>query len=206
MRILRSGLMNTLAMALIGVAFSATAAFAQGGSGRHQGLGIQVIGGPLFANITDAKGLDTGNKSGWLAGLALGGNRGGVLGVEADVLYGQKGAKVNGEDFDQHVIDVPVMLKANIGSSSVNGLSFFAQGGGFFDWQFDSKLNKVDISQDTNGYEIGVVVGAGVELLRFSVQGRYIRGLREIDKSFNLGSTTDIKTQAFAILVAFRLN
>ena len=223
MRNRRSRSMNTLAMMLIAVAFRATSALAQqpsesvslslsqsgsqnSGSGRHEGFGIQLLGGVLFANLTDAQGLNTGNKTGWLVGLGLGGNRGGRLGVEADVLYGRKGATINGQDFDQHVVDVPVMLKVNVGSTHVNGLSVFVQGGGFFDWQFGSTLNNVDISQNTNGYEVGAVLGGGVEIKRLSVQGRYIRGLREIDKTFNLGASTDVKTQAFAILVGFRLN
>lgn len=210
-----------LAMMVVMTAFSASLASAQQpseslsrqtaapqntGTGRHEGIGVQIIGGPLFANITDAVGLDTGSKTGWLVGLAMGGNRGGRVGVEADVLYGRKGATVDGQDFDQHIIDVPVMLKVNVGSTHVNSYSIFAQGGGFFDWQFNSTLNKVDISQDTDGFEVGAVVGAGVEVMRFSVQGRYIRGLREINKTFNLGSSTAVKTQAFAVLFAFRLN
>jgi Outer membrane protein beta-barrel domain len=176
------------------------------GSGPHEGFGIQVAGGPVFANLAEAKGLNTSNKTGWLVGLAMGGNRGGVLGVEADVLYGQKGAKVDNGDFDQHIVDVPVMLKINIGSSSVNGLSVFASGGTFFDWQFDRKLNDVDVAGDTSGFEMGWVAGGGVEFLRFSVQGRFIRGLTQISKNFDVATAKDVKTQAFLVLFAFRLN
>jgi Outer membrane protein beta-barrel domain len=176
-------------------------------SGPHEGFGIQLAGGPLFANLTDVKGFNTGNKTGWLAGLALGGNRGGVLGVEADVLYGEKGATVNSQDFKQHVVDVPVMLKINVGSSNVNGLSVFVSGGTYFDWLFNSKLNDVDVSKDTDGYEVGWLVGGGVEILRFSVQARYIRGLTEINRELtNLNPIGDAKGQTFLVLFAFRLN
>jgi len=42
-------------------------------------------------------------------------------------------------------------------------------GGGFFDWQFNSKLADVDISQDTDGHEVGFVLGGGVEFARLSL-------------------------------------
>lgn len=191
------------AVLVMGV-FGASPVLAQN---RQEGLGVQIVGGPLFANLTDAEGLDTSNKTGFLVGLALGGNRGGTVGVEADVLYGQKGAKIAGfDDFTQNVVHVPIMLKLNFGSKSANGLNVFALGGGFFDWQFNGKLGDLDISNDTNGYEIGYVVGAGIEALRFSVQGRYIRGVREIDKTFSVGSSTESKSQSFAILVGLRIH
>jgi hypothetical protein len=181
-------------------------AFAQAPS-AHEGLGVQIAGGPLFSNLTDVKGLNTGNKTGWLAGLALGGNRGGTAGVEADILYGEKGATINSQDFTQYVIDVPVLLKINLGSSNVNGLSVFVSGGGYFDWLFNSKLANVDVSHDTDGYEVGWLAGGGVEVLRFSVQARYIRGVREINRSLTSSNPVgDAKGQTFLVLLAFRLN
>ena len=176
----------------------------RGGTGPHEGFGVQLAGGPIFANLSDV--TKSTSKTGWLVGLAMGGNRGGTVGVEADVLYGQKGAKLSNGDFEQHIIDVPVMLKINGGSGNVNGLSVFGSGGGFFDWQFNRKVNNVDIAGDTSGFEVGYVVGAGVEVLRFSVQGRYIRGLRQIGSNFDVARSTSVKTTAFLILLAFRLN
>lgn len=172
--------------------------------GSHEGFGIQLAGGPIFANLSDV--TNAKSKTGWLVGLAMGGNRGGTVGVEADMLYGQKGAKIGALDFDQRVVDVPVMVKLNFGSGNVNGASAFVNGGGFFDWQFNRKINDVDIAGDTSGYEVGWVAGAGVEVVRFSIQGRYIRGLKQISKNFDVANAQDVKTQAFLILLAFRLN
>ena len=148
-------------------------------SSGAEGFGIQLGGGPLFANFSDAQNLES--KAGWLLGVLMGGNRGGTVGVEADVLYGKRGVTVPFfGDFDQSVIHVPVMLKINGGSSNVNSLSVFGVGGGYFDWQFGAKLGNVDISDDTNGYEVGWVIGGGVEVLRFSGQVRYMRGIRQV--------------------------
>jgi len=180
----------------------------RGGTGPHEGFGIQIAGGPIFASLDDVNGTNFSSKAGWLVGLAMGGNRGGVVGVEADVLYGKKGAKLNIPgvgDFEQQVVHVPVMLKLNAGSGNVNGLSVFGVGGGFFDWQFDSKVGS-NPADNTNGYEVGWVLGGGVEVLRFSVQARYMKGLREISKEFDVVNSQESKSKGFLILFAFRLN
>jgi hypothetical protein len=174
-------------------------------TGPHEGFGIQLGGGPIFSSFDDVAGLQIEQKAGWLAGLLMGGNRGGVVGVEADVLYGQKGAKINNVDFDQKVVHVPVMLKINGGSGNVNGVSIFGLGGGYFDWLFSGKINQSP-ADTTNGYEVGWTVGGGVEVLRFSVQARYVKGLKAIDKNFNVANSQDSKSKSFVVLVAFRLN
>lgn len=206
-------LLSTVALSMVAaLALGSSAAFAQQtpppqheDSGQS-GLGVQIVGGPLFSNLADAEGLHTANRAGYLVGISLGGNRGGRVGIGADVLYGKKSAEVNGSNFDQNVVHVPVMLKVNVGSTNRNGLSVFGLAGGFFDWQFSSKLANVDISKDTDGFEVGYVAGVGFEVLRFSVQGRYIRGLREINKTFTVAQSTEVKTQSFLVLLGFRLN
>ena len=174
---------------------------------NNEGFGVVIVGGPLFATLTDTTGFNTERKTGYLVGLALGGNRTGVVGVEADVLYGKRGAKVNGQDLDLQVVHVPVMLKVNIGDTSrASGFMGFGVVGPSFDWLFDSKLGNVDISDDTEGYEVGLVFGGGVEVLRFSAQLRYMRGLRSINKNFELGVAESIKSESFTILFGLRIN
>jgi hypothetical protein len=202
---------TAVATVLFGVLFGVPSASAQSqtsasqNSGPHEGVGVQLIGGPLFATLTEAKDFSTKTRAGYLVGLGIGGNRGGVIGIEGDILYGEKGAKINGTSFDVKVVHVPIMLKANIGSGSVNGPSLFVTGGGFFDWQFASN-NIPNLTNDTKGYEVGYVLGGGIEILRFSLQGRYIRGLKEIDRKFAISAADDSNTQAFAVLFGFRLN
>jgi hypothetical protein len=203
---------------LVGLALSASPALAQApqtqqpppppqraSTGPHEGFGIQLGGGPIFSSFDDVAGLQIDQKAGWVAGLLMGGNRGGTLGVEADVLYGQKGAKINNVDFDQKVVHVPVMLKINGGSGNVNGVSIFGLGGGYFDWLFSGKINQSP-ADTTNGFEVGWTAGGGVEVLRFSVQARYIKGLKAIDRNFNVANSQDSKSKSFVVLVAFRLN
>ncbi len=195
----------SLVFALFALFALPTAARAQSSSGA-EGLGIQVIGGPIFSNLDAATGFDTKQKAGFLVGIGLGGNRGGRVGVEGDILYGKRSAEVNGLNFDTNIVHVPVMLKVNIGSTGTNGFSVFGLGGGFFDWQFSSSLAGIDLTEDTNGFEAGVALGGGVEYLRLSVQGRYLKGLREIDRTFNVANAVASKSKAFAVLFALRLN
>ena len=178
----------------------------QDSSGGH-GFGVQVLGGPLFANYTDVTGIDFARRTGYLVGMGFGGNRGGVVGVEADVLYGSKPVEIVGRGtFKQSVVHVPVMLRVNLGQASAHGFRAFLLGGGYIEWQFDGELLNVDLSEDTSGFEAGYTVGGGFEVLRLGVQARYVRGLRGIDRTFNLSQTVETKSNCFLLLFGFRLN
>ena len=176
-------------------------------SSSGHGFGVQVLGGPLFANYEDVTGLEFNRRTGYLIGLAFGGNRGGVIGVEVDVLYGSKPVEIAGLGrFEQSVVHVPVMLKVNLGQESAHGFRAFLLGGGYVEWQFNGKLQNVDLSDDTSGFEAGFTVGGGFEVLRLGVQARYLRGIRGIDRTFDLTETTETKSNGFLLLFAIRLN
>jgi hypothetical protein len=175
----------------------------QSGSNRQEGIGVQVIGGPAITSSVDADSSIKGASS-FLVGLSFGGNRGGRVGVGADVLFGKQRLKIEDETFSQNVVHVPVMLKVNIGQRTASGLSVFALGGGFYNWEFGGKVADIDVSEDTNGHELGWTAGVGVEVLRMSIQARYIRALRAFDKKFS--NSTESKGQEVALLFGFRLN
>lgn len=175
-------------------------------SGGH-GFGVQIVGGPLFANYDDITEFDFDRRTGYLIGIAFGGNRRGVVGVQADVLYGSKPVEVVGKGtLKQSVVHVPVMLKVNLGQEAAHGFRAFLLGGGYIEWQFNGKLQNVDVSEDTSGFEAGFTVGGGFEVLRLGVQLRYVRGLRGIDKTFDLSQTTELKSNCFLLLFGIRLN
>jgi hypothetical protein len=176
----------------------------QGSSNRQEGIGVQVVGGPTFNSVLDSEGLDVQSQAGYLVGLSFGGNRGGRVGVGADVLFGKQRLKVGDDTLSQNVVHVPVMVKVNLGQRSANGVSVFALGGGYYNWEFGGKVNDLSLSEDTNGHEFGWTAGAGVEVLRMSIQGRYLRGLKTLDKTFK--NAEDSKSQAVVVLVGFRLN
>src|SRR5690625_3614433 len=81
-----------------------------GFSGFSQGVDLGVKVGANFANIADASGLK--NKSGLQAGIFGGVKFSNAVGIQADLLYSQQGAKgKKGGEYDLKNINVPVVLK-----------------------------------------------------------------------------------------------
>ena len=202
-----------LVTALAIVALSATTAQAQGIGGaqggsdeRHEGIGIGIKGGWLFPEFsTDSAEFD--KRTGQQIGIFFGGNRPGLIGVMAEVNYGKKGGTTEGDqDFDFTFVSVPVVLRVNAGSRDLSGVSFYGIVGPQFDWLLKRELGDVDIEDDTEGFELSVVAGAGIEITRFIVEFRYIHGLRAVSKEFDVFDSDELKSKAYAILFGFRFN
>jgi hypothetical protein len=197
--------------------FGASPARAQGVGGapgdvdeRHEGIGIGVKGGFLFSNVS-VEDFETDSKTGWQVGVFFGGNRPGLVGVMAEVNFGEKGATDpdSEESLNLTFVSVPVVMRINGGARSLNGVNFYGIVGPQFDWLISRKLAQEgfpdeDISEETEGFELNLVFGGGVEITRFIAELRYIQGLKNISK--DLVDTNDLKTHAWAILFGFRFN
>lgn len=217
MRITVRQLSAAFMVALALVAFGASPAFAQiGGSSQpqqeeqYEGFGIGVKGGWLFTNF-DQEGIEFDQRSGYQFGVWFGGNRSGVVGVMAEVNYGKKGAEIVGiggsdPNYDVTFVGVPVLLRVNVGSRSRSGVNVYGVVGPEIDWLINQSLLGVDLEEDTEGFELGLVVGGGIEITRFLVELRYVQGLRSISRTFDLSETTELKTKSFAILFGVRFN
>jgi hypothetical protein len=170
------------------------------------GIGVGVKGGLLFSTLDFGANDDfLANKTGFIGGLFIGGNRGGVVGVEADLFYAVKGATTDaGGDYDIRVLEIPVLLRVNAGSSSRSGVSAYGLLGPAINFRLESKFNGIDIVDSTEGYDVNLVVGGGIEITRFIAELRYNHGLRNISKRFSASS--DIKTRSFAALIGVRFN
>ncbi len=182
----------------------ASSAFAQN---NDRGIGVGIKGGLLFSNLDFGADDDfLKNKTGFTGGLFIGGNRGGLLGVEADILYSTKGAKVegSGSDFDIRMLEIPVLLRLNVGSGSLSGARLYGLAGPSMGFRLKSEFGGIDIVDFTEGYDVNVVLGAGVELTRFLIEARYNRGLKNISKNFS--ESADIKTRSYAVLLGIRFN
>lgn len=191
------------------VVLGASPAFAQGIGGaqggadeRHEGIGIGVKGGWLFPTFSEA-GIDFDNRTGQQIGVFFGGNRPGLIGVMAEVNYGQKGFSFGGSDFDVNFVSVPVVIRVNGGSKSLSGVSFYGIAGPQLDWLINGSLTDLE---NTQGFEISLVIGGGIEITRFIVELRYIKGLRSISREFDVAGSTGLDSKAFAILFGFRFN
>ena len=187
-----------LVLCLLGLAQPAAAQ-------KADGIGVGVKGGLLFNSLHFGSNSDfLENKTGLIGGLFVGGNRGGLLGVEADIFYARKGGKANGKDLNYDVLEVPLLLRLNLGSKSLSGVSLYGLAGPAMDFRLKSQFGGLDIVDFTQGYDVNLVLGGGVEITRFLAEVRYNEGLRNISKNFS--ASNDIKTRSFALLIGVRFN
>jgi Outer membrane protein beta-barrel domain len=193
-----------------------SATFVQAGNTQSQqqstatgekGFGFGVEGGFVHSSVR-LTGItaDTSGNSGGLVGIWFGGNRPGRIGVMGEVAYLVKGATDtgSGDQIKLHYLEIPILLRVNVGSHSVNGASGYVLAGPVIDLKLQAKLNGLDVGDQYNGVDLGVMAGAGFEMLRFGIEGRGNWGLRNIAK--NLASTEKIKTFTFELLFKFRIN
>ncbi|MGE3178347.1 MAG: porin family protein [Vicinamibacterales bacterium] len=198
---------NRIHLLLVAVTLGLTLHAAPALAQNDNGIGVGVKGGLLFSTL-DFGGNDDflQNKTGFVGGLFFGGNRGGLLGVEADILYARKGANIEDSDldFDIHMLEIPVMLRLNLGSGSLSGARIYGLAGPSMGFRLKSEFGGLDIVDFTEGYDVNLVLGAGVELTRFLIEGRYNHGVKNISKDFS--ESDDIKTRSWAVLLGLRFN
>lgn len=181
-----------------------------------QGIGVGAKIGPLFSNLDYSGSLldvpEFKQRTGWMGGIFFGGNRPGLVGVGAEVNIKKVTSEFaeDGEvgDVDLTTISVPVYLRVNAGSRSKNGVSGYFIIGPGFDVNLRARTTIGDFTQDvkdeTEDFELNLNIGGGIEITRFIVELRYIRGLREITN--DLSEIRDIKTKGFALLFGVRFN
>lgn len=171
-----------------------------------EGIGVGLKGGLLFSSLDFGRNDDfLQDRTGLIGGLFIGGNRGGLLGVEADIFYARKGSTLpTNRDLDIHMLEIPVLLRVNAGSRSLGGVSLYGLAGPAMDFRLKSEFDGLDIVDSTEGYDVNLVFGGGIEITRFLAEVRYNHGLRNISKNFSQSS--EIKTRAWAVLIGVRFN
>src|SRR5262245_37826834 len=180
-----------------------------GGGPAASGFGIGAKFGPLFTSY-DAASCDGcfNTNTGWEGGIWFGGNRGGRVGVMGELLYAKKkqeGSGLTGSTNLQY-LEIPILLRVNIGSRSRNGISVYGLAGPVFDVNLKASLNGLDVKSKYQSLDLGVLFGGGIEITRFLVEGRFNKALRNVLDSSSAGSVTDIKTKSFAVLFGLRFN
>ncbi|TGX98263.1 porin family protein [Bacteroides acidifaciens] len=122
------------------------------------------------------------------------------LGVDASLLFAQRGVKVTPEGADEYTVkqnglDIPVNLKYNIGLGSLLGLYIAAGPDFYFDFEKKSGIDKKKA-------EVGINVGAGVKLLNhLQVGANYNIPLSDTAKIE--GTDGSYKTKTWQVSVAY---
>jgi len=166
-----------LVLALLCVGFAGTAS--------AQGVGVGIKGGIVYPDF-DNDVLNLKNRVGWQGGLWFGGNRPGVLGVQGEVNFLRKRAESNlipDETVDVNYLQIPVLLRLH-NPSSAAGFQLYGIVGPSFDIKVSETISGVNFTDDAfKTFDIGLMFGGGVEIGRVLFEGRYERGLKNVNKS-----------------------
>jgi len=167
---------------LIAVVMSSTPAWAQVGGGIKVGLNLATVAG---FNDPDAS---TSQRTGLVAGGFVTVGLVPMIALQPEVLFSMQGSKLHvgtsGVSTDATVkldyIQVPLLLR--VGNSGKAGASLYGVVGPTFGLLVRATENDQDIKSQLKSADVGVVVGAGVTLSRFLVEGRYTYGLTDLNK------------------------
>ena len=98
-----------------------------------------------------------------------------------------------------------VYVRINAGSSSLSRVIGYGIVWVDLNFLLNAKLSIGDdsVTDQFQRADYGLVVGGGVEIARFIVEGRFTRGLGNIAKDKN---DPVLKTQTFAVMLGVRLN
>jgi hypothetical protein len=167
-----------------------------------QGLEKGVRGGVNFTN-TSANGGDEAAALDWHLRGVFGGfvtwRVASWLEFQPEVLYALKGAKSTEFDIESKLLldylEMPLLARKTFGAPDAT--RFYVAGGPSIGVllrartraDFGSSTEEIDIKDDVETLDLGVVVAGGVEFGSIVVDGRYTYGFSDIDKDEDVKST-----------------
>ena len=172
----------------------------------QDGIGFGVSGGITRSTLQfDGASDIVESRNGWMAGIWFGGNRNGVVGVmgELDYVVKKIGSTDSNDEIEVKLLEIPVLLRVNVGSESRNGVVGYGIVGPVFDIKIDDL--GLNISDEYQGLDVGIMAGGGIELARVALEVRGNWGLREVIEG-DVTNTNKIRTFTLQALVKLRLN
>ena len=168
--------------------------------GWAQGVGIKV--GPTFDRFSD-EALDFDTRTGIHAGIFVGGSRDNVLGFQSEFNWLRKKAETPaGQEIRIDYLQIPALLRLNVGSSSANGPAVYGIVGPAIELKLADEVEGFTLDDGFEGADVSLLFGGGFEVARLIIEGRYEKGLRRINNTFS--NVSDIKKQSFTILFGLR--
>ncbi|MGQ0704490.1 MAG: porin family protein [Gemmatimonadales bacterium] len=168
-----------------------------------QSIGIKA--GLSFGDISH-KGVLPDNlktRTGFAAGIYVG--SGGLIGFGAEGLYAQRGLDENQAVSEQEVkldyIDVPVYLKITLPTPTVQP---FGYAGPQLSYEVRCRTASGGDCADAGQrekWDYAAVIGAGIRIKGFGIEGRYVYGLRDLKLS-TITSEESYQTRSFLILAS----
>ena len=161
-------------------------AAAQVGFGVKGGMTFGDI--PKIGDVSEELGTSTGVRIGYAAGGFLNFGFGGGFSIQPEVLYTQKGVKVEAEGggtstttrIKTDFIDIPVLARYTVGK----GVRAYFMAGPSFDFRAKAVISTLfggneedeDVSDEVESFELAFVFGGGVELGPFLMEARWSEG------------------------------
>jgi len=144
---------------------------------------------------------------GFVGGVAflLATNRAGGYQIEA--LFHQKGAR-NLLRFDDHLrltyLEIPVLLHIDLVRRGPRAIFFVGGAAPAFNVHasYEDEGVTEDVTSDIEDFDVGLVVGGGVELRRLTVEARYTWGLRSAFHDSELEGA--FKNRTFTVMAGYR--
>ena len=166
--------------------------------------------------------VNTKNNTAFYAGANTNIELGKGISIEPGIYYSQKGYEMKGEldlkgieflganakaQLTSHYVDVPVLLKANIGGLEIFGgpqVAYLAKAdlkatAGAFGFNFFSR--KLDATEEMNRWDAGITGGLGYQFENgLNLRASYEHGLSKLDKNQNM----EAYNQAFKVGIGFK--
>lgn len=176
-------------------------------SSHSEGVGVGVKVGWLFSGLS-GDNINVNNRQGLIGGLWFGGNRSRPLGVMGEVLYARKngGTALNGQNINLYYLEVPILMRLNIGAPTANGGRFYVLAGPSFDVLLKGKQDDLDVKNNYSSVDVGVKFGAGFEIVRLLIEAQTNIGLTNILNTSNASTSTTAHSRTFSIMGGFRFN
>jgi len=164
-----------------------------------------IKGGINSATLSSDEDDDLKRLLGGVGGVFIGRDISPNFGLQLEGLFSMRGAgfkDVDDAKINLQYIDVPVL--ARVGSPSNNGPRFFAFTGPQASLKIKSEIELFGVTEslddEVKSFDFGWVVGAGVDMQRFTLDARYTLGLMNIDDT---GDDT-VKNRTFSVMLGYR--
>ncbi|MFO7303078.1 MAG: outer membrane beta-barrel protein [Acidobacteriota bacterium] len=171
---------------------------------NDQGAGFGILGMITRADWrTDGFDELIDSRTGWGAGLWFGGNKGGVFGGVGELIYTERRIEQSGLELETKSIEVPLLLRINIGQRSRAGFAVYGVGGPVLTWHLKHTLEGQDVGDSYRSGDIGLMAGAGFEVFHIGIEGRGNWGYRTVSLD---GDFDKAKSYQFELVGKIRFN
>ena len=147
--------------------------------GVEAGINLASLNGP---NVNDV----FASRLGFVGGAFLNLPFGPTLAFQPELLYEQKGGKVNGNPYRLDYVEVPVLLDVSL----VGPLGILLGPA------FAANVDNQGVS-NPNSTDVGLILGAQLNFARFLISGRYEVGLTDVT------SNQSVQNGTFSFLAGF---